>query len=523
VSSRKRPRSALLVIVIAVSLAAFVPSGTPDSPFILHAASCEQLTSLTIPQVRVTAATQVPAGQFEPVSGTRVEVPAFCRVVAVATPTPDSVINFEVWLPSTDAWNDNLQGVGNSGWSGAIPYEGMAAALRKNYAAAGTDTGHTGDDLSFAAGHPEKIIDWAYRGVHVMTVAAKLIIRARQGALPQHAYFTGCSTAGAQGLMSAQRYPEDYDGIVAGNPGNDRVGRLASYIWNWNATHQTPESLISPEKLQKVNEAVVNACDALDGIKDGVLDDPRRCNFDPGTMLCRGEDSAGCLTSRQLEGLRKIYNGPHNARQVRQIFPGVPKGSEGGANSGWQTYIMDPPEPPRVAFWKHFVFNDPNWDFRTFDWDRDLAYARTRVGAIVDANNPDLRPFRDRGGRIIMTAGWNDPIHVSEQAINYYEAVERTIGNDDRTRDFFRLFMVPGMGHCVPGPGPSNFDALGALEMWVEHQVAPDKIVASRAAGEGAPARTRPLCPYPLVARPRGSANTDEAASFNCVSPPKGK
>jgi feruloyl esterase len=523
VSSRKRSSCRALITGALILFAALAPNRTIENRFILHAASCEQLTSLTIPQVRITAATSVAAGPFEPVPGTRLEVPAFCRVVAVATPTPDSVINFEVWLPPADSWNDNLQGVGNTGWSGAIPYAGMAAALRKNYAAAGTDTGHTGDDLSFAAGHPEKIIDWAYRGVHVMTVAAKLIIRARQGALPQHAYFTGCSTGGAQGLMSAQRYPDDYDGIVAGNPGNDRVGRLASYIWVWNAAHQTPESLIPPEKLQKVNDAVISACDNLDGIKDGVIDDPRRCNFDPGSMLCRGEDTASCLTSRQLEALRKIYNGPHNARQVRQIFPGVPKGSEGGANSGWQTYIMEPPEPPRVAFWKHFVFNDPNWDFRTFDWDRDFAYARGRVGAIVDANNPDLRPFRERGGRIIMTAGWNDAIHVSEQAINYYDAVERTIGNDDRTREFFRLFMVPGMGHCAPGPGPSSFDALAALEMWVEHQVAPDRIIASRPAAGDAPARTRPLCPYPLVARPRGSGSTDEAASFQCVSPPKGK
>jgi feruloyl esterase len=466
----------------------------------------------------------VAAGQFEPAPGAeRLDVPAFCRVVAVATPTTDSTINFEVWLPAADAWNKKFQGVGNSGWSGAIPYASMAVALRRGYATAGTDTGHTGEDLSFAAGHPEKIIDWAYRGVHVMTIASKLIIRAHQGALPQHSYFTGCSTGGAQGLMSAQRYPEDYNGIVAGNPGNDRVGRLASYIWAWTAAHQTPESLIPPEKLQKVTDAVVSACDNLDGVKDGVIDDPRRCNFDPGTLLCKGEDTASCLTSRQLEALRKIYNGPHNARQVRQIFPGVPKGSESGSNAGWQTSIMDPPEPPGTGFWKHFVFADPNWDFRTFDWDRDLAYARARVGSIVDAANPDLRQFRERGGRLIMTAGWNDPINVSEQAIQYYEAVERLIDNEERTRDFFRLFMVPGMGHCAPGPGPSTFDAVAALEMWVQHQVPPDRIIATRPAADGAPARTRPLCPYPLVARQRAGGSIDEAATFTCVSPPRPK
>jgi feruloyl esterase len=420
-------------------------------------------------------------------------------------------------------WNGKFQGVGNSGWSGAIPYGSMATALRRGYATAGTDTGHTGDDLSFAAGHPDKIVDWAYRGVHEMTVASKLVIRARQGKLPQHSYFTGCSTGGAQGLMSAQRYPNDYDGIVAGNPGGDRINRLASYIWAWNAAHQTPESRIPPEKLRKVNDAVLAACDSLDGIKDGVLDDPRRCTFDPGTLLCRGEANSDCLTSRQLEALRKIYNGPHHPREVRQIYPGVPKGSEAGSGDWWERYIMDPPEPPRVDFWKHFVFGDPAWDHQTFDWDRDLDYARERWGAIVDATNPDLRPFKAQGGRIIMTAGWNDAVHLAEQAIVYYEYVQRALGGDDKTKDFFRLFLVPGMGHCAPGPGPSTFDALTALEMWVENQVVPERIIASRTATNEAPARTRPLCAYPLVARWKGSGSTDDAANFNCGSPPRGR
>lgn len=487
------------------------------------APSCGALTALTIPDVKITSAADVAAGSFTPPGGGEpLTVPAFCRVAAMATPSPDSSINFEVWLPSADVWNGNFQGVGNRDLLGAIEYGAMAAALRKGYAAASTDTGHGGDGFAFAAGHPEKVIDWSHRAVHLMTVASKSIVRARQGRLPEHSYFTGCSTGGAQGLMEAQRYPDDYDGIVAGNPGNDRINRMTGYLWSWTAFHQTPESLIPESKLTIITDAAIAACDNLDGLKDGVIDDPRRCNFDPGSLLCKGGvDAPNCLTSRQLEALRKVYNGPHSPRLVRQIYPGIPKGSETGLNAVWKSYFIDPKEPPRSDFWKHVVFNDPNWDFQSFDWDRDLAYAQSTVGGVVDATNPDLRPFKASGGRIIVTAGWDDPIHLSESAILYNETVEKVMGGDDKTRDFFRLFMVPGMGHCVPGPGPSTFDALTALEQWVEHLVPPDRIVASRPASGTAPARTRPLCPYPLVARHKGSGSTDEAINFNCVSPPK--
>jgi len=506
--------ASLLAALAAISQA---PSGAA-------AGSCASLTGLTMPQIKISSATDVAAGRFSPASGApAMDVPAFCRVVAVATPTPDSTINFEVWLPPATAWNSKLQGVGNSGWMGSIAYDGLAAALRRGYAAVSTDTGHTGDDLAFANGHPDKIVDWGYRSVHVMTDAAKLVVRAYHGKFPQHSIFNGCSTGGAQGLMEAQRYPGDYDGILAGNPGNDRVNRLASYIWSWTVAHETPESLLTPGKLAAVNKAAIEACDALDGVTDGVIDDPRRCQFDPGKLLCKGgsETSDSCLTSRQLQALRKIYDGPHNPRGLQRIFPGVPPGSETGGGNGWQTYFLDPPEPPRLGFWKYFVFNDPAWDFKTFDWDKDLAWAREKMGPIVNATNPDLQPFKARGGKIIMTAGWNDPIHLSEQAVVYYESVERTVGEGDKTRDFFRLFMVPGMGHCAPGPGPSTFDALVTLEKWVDNQVLPEKIVASRPAGDGAPARTRPLCPYPLVAKWSGKGSTDDQTNFTCAQPKK--
>lgn len=505
----------VLSAVIVLTSVVVVPAAPGGS-------SCAGLTALTIPHVRITSGVEVPAGAFSPTAGAAaIDVPSFCRVVAVASPVPESKITFEVWIPPAESWNGKFQGVGNSGWSGTIAYGSMATALRRGYATASTDAGHTGDDVVFAAGAPEKVVDWAYRAIHVMTGASKEIVRANRGSLPKFSYFTGCSTAGAQGLTAAQRFPDDYDGILSANPGNERINRLAGYIWSWSAAHGQPGTPLSAAQLTALNKAAVAACDAQDGVSDGVIDDPRKCRFDPVALQCKGSEDGTCLTSAQVAGVRKIYDGPKHPRTGERLFPGVPRGSESfgaGANAGWQSYIMGPDEPQRLGFWKHFVFDDPNWDFRTFDWDRDLAFARAKVGAIVDATNPDLRPFQKSGGKILMYAGWNDPIHLSEQALNYYEDVTRQSGGAAATRQFFRLFMVPGLGHCAPGPGPSTFDALAALEAWVEKGVAPEKIIASRTA-PGTPPRTRPLCPYPQVARWSGSGSSDDAANFTCAAP----
>jgi len=499
----------IIGLAIAIIGAAAAPVPDPGS----GAQSCSALTSLSIPNVKITSAVENAAGPFaQPGGGNALDVPAFCRVVAIATPSADSLINFEVWIPPAATWNGKFQGVGNSAWTGAIPYNAMATALRRGYATASSDAGHTGDDLVFGKDHPEKIVDWAYRAVHVMTEVSKLAIRARTGKLPEHSYYTGCSTAGGQGLMAAQRFPDDYDGIAAGNPGSDRTNRVASYLWAWLAAHERPESVILPAKLTLLNQAAIAACDALDGVKDGVIDDPRRCRFDPVALKCPAADEATCLNAAQVEAARKIYEGPKNPRTGQPIFPGVARGSE----TAWGSYYTASPEPQRLAFWKYFVFNDPNWDMRTFDWDRDVAFARAKMGPIVNATNPDLGPFKARGGKMVITAGWADPIHLSEQATQYYESVERVMGGHEKTVDFVRLFMVPGMGHCSPGPGPSTFDGLAALEAWVERGIAPEKIVASRSVN-GKVDRTRPLCPYPQVARWNGKGSTDEAASFACV------
>ena len=478
---------------------------------------CVDLAGLSIPNVALTAE-DIPAGSLLPGAGAgAIKLPAYCRIVAVAKPAADSIINFEVWIPAEAAWNGKFQGVGNAGWSGTIAYASMAAALRRGYATAGTDAGHTGDDLKFGM-HPEKIADWVWRSVHIMTESAKVLVRAGTGQLPKYSYFTGCSTGGAQGLTEAQRFPADYDGIVASDPGNERINRVASYLWSWAAAHQEPGSAIPAAKLALMTQAAVEKCDKLDGVKDGVIEDPRRCTFDPAAMLCKGADDGKCLTAQQVEAARKIYDGPRNPRTGKRIFPGEPRGSENfgeGGNAGWRSYIMEPSEPMRMDFWRYFVFNDPKWDWRTFDWDRDLEFAHRKMGD-VDAVDPRLKQFRSGGGKIVMYLGWDDPIHLSESALNYYEAVERETGESGKAGEFFRTFLVPGLGHCSGGPGTTTVDALSALEGWVERGDAPDKIVASRSES-GTVTRTRPLCPYPQVARWNGKGSTDDAVNFSCT------
>ena len=256
-----------------------------------------------------------------------------------------------------------------------------------------------------------------------MTEVSKTVIRATQGRLPAYSYFTGCSTGGAQGLTEAQRFPDDYNGILASDPGNERINRVASYLWSWMAAHESAASVITPNKLAALTHAAVEACDRSDGVADGVIEDPRSCKFDPGTLLCHGADDGKCLSASQVEAAKRIYAGPRNPRTGAQIFPGEPRGSEDfgeGGNNGWRSYIMEPAEPMRLDFWRYFVFNDPAWDWHTFDWDRDLAYAHQKMDRI-EATDPKLDPFRRSGGKILMYLGWEDPIHLSESALNYFK------------------------------------------------------------------------------------------------------
>lgn len=510
---------------------------------VASATSCSDLVKLSIPDVTITSGTNVPAGKFTlPGSGNALQTTEFCRVVAVAKPTSDSIINFEVWIPSGQRWNHNFLGVGNSGYNGAIEYTSLADGLERGFATASTDTGHTGADLSFAAGHPQKIIDWGYRAIHMMTESAKLIIREYAGVLPKHSYFMGCSTGGHQALSEVQRFPADYDGVVAGDPGNNRVHLNVGFLWAFAATHDAQGHAILPtSKLPLLNKSTLAACDAEDGIRDGIISDPQGCRFDPGVLLCKGEENDQCLTAEQVVAAKKVYGGPRNRRTGDQIIAGYSPGSESPKGDdwvgGWKTYITDRKEPMRLDFWKCWVFNNPDWDWRTFDYDRDVAYADEKLAA-ANAVSTDLSAFQERGGKLLMYSGWADPLGPPMDAVNYYMRVEAAKGGHQKTDSFFRLFMIPGMAHCGGGPGPNFFggylpsvphssgikidpehDVLSAVVQWVEKSTAPGYIVAVHLMNDTID-RTRPICPYPKVARWKGAGSTDDAKNFICEETP---
>ena len=484
---------------------------------------CEAAARLAIPNVTVISAASIAAGPFTPQDSGRaraIDVPGFCRIRAVANPVPDSSIGFELWLPATDAWNRRFLGTGNGGYSSTLSYPEMIAALKKGYAVAGSDTGHEGDDLKFAIGHPGKIEDWGYRAVHVMTEVSKLIIRHYYARFPDYSYFAGCSTGGQQALSEAQRFPADYDGIIAGDPGNNRIRLNAGFLWSWLALNQNSGASLPVSKLAVIHKAVVSACDALDGVKDGLIADPRRCKFDPETLVCKEGDQGTCLTPPQVEAVRRVYEGARNPRTGEQIFAGSARGSEANGTAqvgGWSGYFAGKEEPARLDFWRYWVFHDPGWDLHTFDFDRDVTYAESELPAVV-ANSPNLSAYKQRNGKLIMYHGWADPVVPPEDGIRYYESVESAMGGHDRTADFLRLFMAPGMGHCGGGEGPNTFDTLAALDGWVTNGAAPAKIIASHSS-KGVIDRTRALCPYPQVAKWDGKGSIDDAASFACSAP----
>jgi feruloyl esterase len=496
--------------------------------------SCLQLNELVLASTEVLSAEVVAENGFVPPgSENQLDAPAFCRLVGVTRPA----VNFEVWLPLED-WNGKFQVVGNGGMAGTISYTAMARALQRNYATASTDTGHSAGPVSFdaswASGRPDLIEDFGHRSLHLTTVNGKKVVGALYRTPPEYSYYVGCSKGGQQGLMEAQRYPDDFDGIIAGDPANDWTRFYAgAHLWYSQAMLADEEAWIPPAKLQTLGDAVDSACDALDGIEDGILMNPLACNFEPASLACPvATDNNSCLNPKQVSAVEKIWSGVTNS-QDELVYPGLVPGGE-AVPGGWSTWVTGR-EPFRSLHWlggegffRWFVFDDPDWDFTTFDYDADLEYALRKVGPAVDAVNPDLTPLRDNGSKLIVYHGWSDPDISPLASINYYNQVvdfiQSEIGAASReqalagTRDFYRLFMVPGMGHCSGGPGPDRFDALTALENWVERGVAPQSIIASKQS-EGATVRSRPLCPYPEIAVYDGTGSTDLAENFSCAVP----
>jgi Tannase and feruloyl esterase len=555
------------IVVATASLAAFFLCARVVSA----ATPCEGLINLPLPHGQVTAAQTIAGGTFNTPPGcatgstgcaTNTGLPQFCRVAGTATPTSDSMIKFEVWTPTDGSFNGKYEQLGCGGFCGSIGYAGLANAIKRGYASAATDDGSQAGGLpDFAFGHPEKIVDYAYRALKETTDKSKAIIAALTGQGPQRSYFNGCSKGGHEALMEAQRYPDDFDGIIVGSPANFFTHLLTGFVWNEQALLDNPASYIPPSLLPVLSKAALAHCAGQDGgVKtDAFLNDPRDCHFDPAAVQCvPGQDPTTCLSSAQVTAARKIYRGPHDPVTGELIFPGYEPGSEANA-ANWPAWIVGPSRDADLSndrtqgqaaqeffgngFFGDFVFQTPNWDFRTLNFTDDVALADEDFAAILNSTDPDLRPLRAHGAKVIHYVGWADSAIAPINSVNYYNNVREELagaepGRRDRNQweeiqEFYRLFMVPGMAHCSGGDGPNAFgngvsdgpvidadhDLLKALDRWVEQDVAPEKIIATHYVNNNPPNGVqfqRPLCPFPQVARYTVGDSTN-ADSFKCV------
>jgi hypothetical protein len=502
------------------------------------ASDCGGLKNLKLEGTTITSAEEVKGTlDVHEGGGPLSDLPAFCRVTGRRRPTSDSDIHFEVWLPA-EGWNGRLLGSGNGGFAGSIYHEQLVGYLKRGYATAGSDAGHQaqGTDASWAYGHPEKVKDFGWRAVHLMTERAKQVIAAYYGKPQAKAYFDACSDGGREALMEAQRFPEDYDGILAGAPANAWSTMLSAGVAGLQNLVGDPRSYIPDAKLAAIEKASLAACDGLDGVKDGVVGDPGKCHFDPAVLLCRGEDSKECLTQPQIEALKSLYAGAKDG-QGRNFFPGFSVGDE----TGWGTWIVG--EDPEASLFARFVRNnfrylvtgDPKWNALTANVDEVLKQSKEKIAADVDSTNPDLSRFAGRGGKLILYHGWDDAAISPGNTVNYFEEVKKTMGAE-KVASFARLYMAPGVEHCINGPGASALGQFGtetakgpkhglfdSLQDWVEKGTPVEEVFATKyAPGEGGAMKvvmTRPMCAYPKVAKYKGSGDATDAANFACAEP----
>ena len=516
-----------------------------------HGKSCEQMKELALPDTSIDS-TEMSSGDFKDPAAPWMQpvvVPAHCRVRGTIKPTPDSDIQFEVWLPA-EQWNGKLQGNGNGDFAGSINQLGLALSVQRGYAAASTDTGHVSiatapDDQSWAKGHPEKIVDYGHRAIHLMTVNAKAIVKAFYGDGPKRSYFASCSNGGRQALMTAQRYPEDYDGIVAGAPAHDWTHLMIGMIWNANALSR-PGAFIPPTLAPAIQAAVNQQCDALDGVSDGVVAAPQSCNFDAAKLLCPAGKSDGCLQQPQVDALRAIYRGPRTSADVR-LYSGFVPGAEVGTpvpGMGWDGWIFGDAAGNSVgarfgkSFMRDFVTGDQSWELTGFNFDRDPPGIDARFAPILNATDPDLTRFAARGGKLILFHGMADAAIPVGSTIDYFESVGKKMGSAERDA-FTRLFLAPGMQHCFGGPGPSAFggngpadqpadpsaDLSAAVEAWVEKGSAPSSVRAIKPKNvllaftdvkQAGVERSGLLCAYPKHAQWQGKGEAGDAANYTC-------
>jgi feruloyl esterase len=483
-----------------------------------------------------------------PVTG----LPTFCRVIGILTPTSDSKIGIEVWMP-TSTWNGKLQAIGNHALGGIYYYGDMGTELKKGFAVAATDTGHTGrDDTSWALGHPEKIVDYAWRAVHEMTVAAKTIIATFYGSNPRFSYFNGCSTGGRQALKAAQKFPDDYDGILSGGGFHYWTHIGLAELWKIQVMLKDgvdSPSYLPPDKYPLIMNAAMAHCSSLKAVQtDNFLNNAGRCDWNPKTLVCKaGQDPNTCITAAQADALEKIYAPLRNPRTKAQIYPGAttvsePDWAEEAARLASSSNGLTADAPRSL---ESILFNRPDWNWRTVNFDSDVALAdeTDANGPQINAIDPDLSKFQQHGGKLIEYQGWLDST-AAPYSIENYENVIGVMGKQigksgealKATQDFYRLFLVPGLGHCRGGPGPNAFgapthpavpsdsqhDIVNALVEWVEHGKAPKQVIATKYVKDDPKqgiVMQRPVCPYPEEARYKGSGSTSDAKSFECVKP----
>jgi Tannase and feruloyl esterase len=500
-------------------------------PAALFAANCEGLGSIALPNTTLTAHTVAAGGFTLPNGQAMKDLPAFCEVHGLAKPTESSVIHFEIWMPAEN-WNGKLQGIGNGGLAGTISYQPMGRALKMGYATASTDTGHTAQEPKTWLADRERLIDYSYRGLHLTTEYAKKIIGAYYSEAVKRSYYLGCSKGGQQGLMEAQRFPADYDGIVAGDAANYWTRQMTSEVWDGVATGAA-ESNLPEKKLELLQHATLAACDSMDGIEDGIISDPTRCKFDPKKLQCKGADEADCLTAAQVSAVEKIYSGPVNPRTHQKLYAGLYPGGEAGWGRGGVINRGSTSGVSSNDFWSFAVFHNPDWQFRSFDFDRDLSAAEEKLASITNATDANLEEFRKLGHKLLYYHGAADPLVPAQNGVDYFETVVKAQKGMDQTEQFFRVFLAPGLYHCAGGPGASGFggsvaspvtdadhDMTSAVARWAEQGIAPERIVATKYV-DNSPAKgvelQRPLCAYPLVARYKGSGDRNDAANFTCA------
>ena len=510
-SAKPSLRSLGLAVLLCLSAAGAARAATAEDCAALAGGNARTTIAATIVETGL-----APTARGQPAA----RLPVYCRVKGVVRPVAGSEIGFELWLPLGDKWTGRLQMFGNGGYSSDLPLGQMAQGLARGSVVVATDTGHKGDDPDFALGHAQAIADWGYRAVHQSLVEAKRLTRRFYVRPAAHAYFNGCSTGGHQALMEAQRFPQDFDGIVAGAPGADRVRLNAAFLWQFLSNHRPGDNLhpiLDQSDLALLQRASFLACHDRNGSSAGGdrsdpwLDDPTQCRFDPASLACPQKLDGACLAQEQVAAARLMYGGARDNRTNRFVTtPWLP-----GSEKGWAAYWADPrnpAQPARVNFWRIWVFGDPDWDWWRFSYDRDLPAAQRKLGRLIDATDPDLRRYRDRGGKLLHYHGLADPVVSPLDSIRYFGRVEAVTG-EGSTADWYRLFLVPGMGHCAGGEGFWRFDAQAAIEAWVEQGAPPGSIEAAGAAGQG----SRPLCPYPA----RAIAGEGEAGvrRYRCAIP----